>query len=1104
MYRAVTIAILLSILFNFYSLQAQQYHFRSYSTEEGLPQSEIRSILIDSRGFLWLGTQAGLARYDGHNFKVFTPKNGLVGYYVAALAEDKQGNLLIGTQTGASRYDGQKFTPLKLNIPGRIIQMGSTPDGDVWAVIFNNGQIKFTHLQKDTFVDLATTNPKLLNKPPYSFFTKNRKQFYIYSPASGEAFELKNNQLVKVSLPKGIFDGVNVRNILYQDSKGHIWYRSFASNQLFRHDGTQSNEIKLPPTFTSNQIVSVYEDNNGHIWFGSNSSGCVRYDGKRFQLFNVTNGLPHNTISGFAQDREGNVWMGTNNSGYGVLKFSGERFVNFDQRDSLKSVITWSFHEDSQGQIWAGFHNQVSRFNGSNFENFTLNNSPNTRIFQFFELSDKKLQALTIQPSGIYQFNGKKFENILSSYPLPQPPSAMYQEKDTLWFTLISSGRIVKTYQGKIIEDDQWKSGQWPNNFIFAIKRDRQKNFWMNSPNGLAKYDGKKLTIYRKKDGLKSDFVIQTQEDKWGRIWLACSNGLMYHQDGKFVDMTDQVKLPSNVLYAMVTDQYDNLWAGHQSGVSKIQFDDNGNFKTATHYGKEEGFLAGEPNLAAAFKDSKNQLWFGGVKGISRYNAQADTLKNIAPIVNIAQMKLFLKPVPWDSAQYKKYHEGIVNWQAVPKNLRLPYFENNVAFDLEALCFHASEQVVFQWKLEGLDKEWSPETKSREAVYTNLAPGKYTFLAKAKNKEGQWSTVQKVTFEILKPFWAEWWFRVLTLLIIIGLIYLVFRWRINNIKKQKVRLEKIVEEKTAEVVKQKDEIVEKNEELTQYAEELMAQAETLKEANQEISRKNEDITASINYAERIQTAILPQIQRIKKAFPQSFVFFKPRDIVSGDFYYFNTLNQYHVLAAVDCTGHGVPGAFMSLIGNDLLNHIINERKIWQPDLILNELHQQVRTSLKQDRSDNRDGMDLSLVVIDASNHTLHFASAKGSLIYFQEHQMHQIKGDKLPIGGEQRESKREFTAHTVDLSKPTTFYLFSDGYADQFGGPNGKKFMITQFRQLLAEIHHHPMNIQQKKLEETLEDWMQGRGQIHRQLDDILVMGVKVSDSKEKIEKPST
>ena len=1094
MYRIVSIAILLFVFFSNASLQAQQYYFRSYSIEEGLPQSEIRSILTDSRGYVWLGTQAGLARYDGHHFKTFTPKDGLNGYYITALTEDSQGRLIVGTQVGVSRYDGKKFTTLQQKHPGRIIQMGCNNDGDVWAIIFSNGQIRVTYLHNDEFVDLTPTIQKLFKKTPYGFFNKNGKQLFLYHPLLGKAYELKNRTLVPTSLPAEIFDGKTPVLIQFQDRKGGIWYRpSGTPSPLFRHDGSKIQEMKLPSTFLNSQINSNYEDRNGHIWLGSNSVGCLRYDGQHFQHFDAKNGLPHNTVQGFTQDREGNIWLGTNNSGYGVLKYSGERFVNFDQRDGLKSVVTWSFHEDHKKQMWAGFHNQIARFDGSSFQSFPLTESPNTRVFRFFELSDGKLQAMTLQPFGIFEFDGQKFDNVLSRYQLISPPTAVYQEKDTLWFSLVGSGSIIKTYQNKIIEDAQWQSTQWPNAFVFGIKRDQQKNFWLNSPSGLAKYDGKKLTVYTKKNGLKSDFVIQTQEDKWGRIWVACSNGLMYHQNGKFVDMTEQLKLPSSVLYAMTTDENDQLWATHQAGVSKIQFDADGTFKNAIHYGKEEGFLAGEPNLAAAFRDSKNQLWFGGVKGIARYNAKADTIQPIAPVVHIAQMKLFLKPVPWDSAQYRGYHEGLADWTAVPKQLRLPYFENNVAFDLEALCYHAPDQVVFQWKLIGSDKEWSPETRSREAVYTNLAPGKYTFLAKAKNKEGQWSKVQEVTFEILKPFWAEWWFRTLILVSVIGIIYLVFRWRINNIKRQKIRLEKTVEEKTAEVVKQKNQIIEKNEELTQYTEELTAQAETLKEANQEISRKNEDITASISYAERIQTAILPQVQRIKKDFPNSFVLFKPRDIVSGDFYYFNTVDRYQVLAAVDCTGHGVPGAFMSLIGNDLLNHIVSERKIWQPDVILNELHQQIRTALKQDRSDNRDGMDISLVVIDKTNQILHFASAKGSLIYFQDHHMQQIKGDKLPIGGEQREQTRKFTSHQVDISKPTTFYLFSDGYADQFGGPRGKKFMVTQFRQLLAEIHAHPMPFQQKTLEETLQHWMQGGGQTHRQLDDILVMGVKLS-----------
>ena len=280
----------------------------------------------------------------------------------------------------------------------------------------------------------------------------------------------------------------------------------------------------------------------------------------------------------------------------------------------------------------------------------------------------------------------------------------------------------------------------------------------------------------------------------------------MTYENGKFIDRSEQLKLPSAVMYSLVIDKDNNLWAGHQVGISKIQFDEKGKVKKVNNYGKEEGFMAGEPNLAAAFADSKGYVWFGGVKGLTRYNSKADTVKPRAPIVKIAQMHLFLKSVPWDSAQYSTYHEGLENWTAVPKNLRLPYFENSVSFDLEAICFHSADEVVFQWKLEGLDKEWSPETKSHEAAYTNLPPGKYTFLVKAKNKEGVWSETQKATFEVLKPFWEEWWFRTLALLAIIGFIYLIFRWRMRNIQLQKARLEKTVEEKTAEVVQQKNEI----------------------------------------------------------------------------------------------------------------------------------------------------------------------------------------------------------------------------------------------------------------------------------------------------------
>ena len=278
-----------------------------------------------------------------------------------------------------------------------------------------------------------------------------------------------------------------------------------------------------------------------------------------------------------------------------------------------------------------------------------------------------------------------------------------------------------------------------------------------------------------------------------------------------------------------------------------------------------------------------------------------------------------------------------------------------------------------------------------------------------------------------------------------------------------------------------DEIFEKNHELA-------LQVDTIDRQTQELTQTLDKINSSIRYAERIQKVLLPQELLIKDSFEDVFILFKPKDVVSGDFYWFSKLGDKNIIIVADCTGHGIPGAFMAMVGNDFLNLIINEQKITEPDLILNSLHNNIRKTFKQAQSSNRDGMDISICVIDKKQNTLDFAGAKSPLVYIQNKQIHYLKGNKHSIGGLQKEESRFFTKHRIDISVPTTFYTFSDGYQDQFGGELNTKFMSRKFRQLLFDKHQLTMPAQKESLEEILKNWKGSEEQV----DDILVLGVKV------------
>lgn len=341
-------------------------------------------------------------------------------------------------------------------------------------------------------------------------------------------------------------------------------------------------------------------------------------------------------------------------------------------------------------------------------------------------------------------------------------------------------------------------------------------------------------------------------------------------------------------------------------------------------------------------------------------------------------------------------------------------------------------------------------------------------------------------------------------------IYLAWDFARTSKKLEKHIVE--VEQLSAKMIeqeKEKQKILETQNEIL----ETQVQERTIEITNQKtiIERKNKDITDSIDYAKTIQRAILPAMSVVKNSFPDSFIVFKPKDIVSGDFYWVTQKNDKKIIAACDCTGHGVPGALMSMIGNNLLDHIVNENGITAPDEILNQLHKEIRKTLKQEeQNDIRDGMDIVILAFESET-KLEYAAAQRPLWIVNSsefgvrssefekissnnqqpiannYQLTEIKGNKFSIGGLQSEKERLFTKHTLELQKGSAIYIFSDGYADQFSDTD-KKLMSSRFKELLLKIQSLPMNEQGTYLNQFIDEF---RGK-REQIDDILVIGIKV------------
>jgi serine phosphatase RsbU (regulator of sigma subunit) len=344
----------------------------------------------------------------------------------------------------------------------------------------------------------------------------------------------------------------------------------------------------------------------------------------------------------------------------------------------------------------------------------------------------------------------------------------------------------------------------------------------------------------------------------------------------------------------------------------------------------------------------------------------------------------------------------------------------------------------------------------------------------------------------------------------LGIIIILAIWLVTlyyyNLKRSR-KLTVALEERRVLLVKQSSELKEKNDKILRANEELTVLNEAISKQNEQIVEANEELTVlneainkqkneildSITYAKKIQDAMLPPEQYFHEILNDVFILFKPRDIVSGDFFWIKHVNQYVILAAADCTGHGVPGAFMSLLGISFLNEIVQRREITQANQVLNELRKQIRNSLRQhgQAEESKDGIDMAVCVIDEKNKTLQYSGANNPLYLIRDKngapELTEFKADRMPVGYYPGRFKT-FTNKDIQLEYGDVFYLFSDGFFDQKGGTEGKKFLSKNFKELLIKIHQEPMREQKNILDKTIKDWMGDNSQI----DDILVIGVRV------------
>ncbi|MFT3740459.1 MAG: SpoIIE family protein phosphatase [Breznakibacter sp.] len=452
-------------------------------------------------------------------------------------------------------------------------------------------------------------------------------------------------------------------------------------------------------------------------------------------------------------------------------------------------------------------------------------------------------------------------------------------------------------------------------------------------------------------------------------------------------------------------------------------------------------------------KISDNTLWFAASDGVIQYFPDRDKPNQVPPTINFTNIEINKVKYPMD------------------KIIELPYqYGKNYSyhFSFIGISFKNPKGVTYKYKLEEegreQETEWVDLGANNFKDFEFLPSGTYTFKVVAYNADGIASpTPIEIKLEILPPFWKRLWFYVFAVVGVTFGIYRLIRYRESQLIKQKQLLQK----------------------------EVATQTITLRKQKAEIERKNRDITDSINYAQRLQASILPPLNLLQQTYPESFIYFLPRDIVSGDFYWVHQYKDYLLVCIADCTGHGVPGAFMSIIGSTLLNDIAKAQPGLSPAEMLENLDKELKYLLQKNVEEHaQDGMDICIAEIHIPSNKIRVASAKRPVFLYTGNVLSIYKGTRRSIGDtvNSEDENNTFVNIEYQMEKGDLIYMFSDGYTDQFGGPLGKKFMKVGVTNLLEQIRHKGMTEQYAMIRTNFENW---KGDLN-QVDDVIFLGIQL------------
>ncbi len=1077
----------------------------------------------DKRGMMYFANDQGVLEYDGIDWKLFTLPNNEP---VRAICVAEDGRIYVGGvgefgYLAPNAVGMMEFQSLHALLP---------PDRqfeDVWSVQVTPNMVYFqtdTHLfgyepyQKKTITVLNT--PTADSDFFLTFYV--HQKMWVHSRKLG-LFTLDQQTLLPSEAGKELAGTRVYAMISLSTHKILVATREKGLFILEHHpNGRVSIEkwdCEADTFIQKNQVYSGASLPDGKTVLCTRKAGAIVIDaqGKILETFDKNTGLTDENVRAAYLSTDNMLWFALDNGINHVSYYCPIRAWDETRglRGAVRDVRTF------KGETYIATSLGLFVLDKSTDRLEPLQNISNVEswIFELFKMSDGTEKLLAGTNEGIFEVQGRQANLIQAS---KKAIRSLHQSIHTpeILYVGQKGGLLSLAYrQGSWLTDRNFQditqevisileSPKNPNELWISTFTDgTYKVYWEADRKVMRK-------PYRAPEGLPTL--------RESRLYMHQNTLLVASPQGLFAYLPEKDVFELSPLwqkyfttekrgaYHLAIDAKQSIWTidrdtrKHHLGFFQPK-------AGGKEYSWNEGVVRRLPEFSepTLYADAQNRLWIGGTDGLYRYDMAQPHKSTTTFRTLIREIKLKGDSTIFGGTffeQDKNNNRRITLQQNVSHLPAFSYEETfEIAFSCAASFYDLEKRTEYSYHLESYQKsywagkhkddKWSAWTRENKRSYTHLPAGTYCFYVKARNVYGEESLLASYRFRVLEP----WYYGILALFFYISvailLIYGIIAIYTRNLRKQKERLEQIVTDRTHELVES---------------------SKKLEITHQLLVKHNTDLNDSIDYASRIQRVMLPAMAHIQAAFPASFVLWKPLQKVSGDFYWFAETNMEprfskdphigegkvsvfkgfvegkKIIAAIDCTGHGIPGAFMSMMGDAYLEQIVNTEGVTQPQLILQELDLLIRHALKQDAGENADGMDMAICVVNPNQNVIEFSGAKNGLIYVKQGEANLIRGDRFGIGGAQyNEEEKIFTRHVIPIDEPINFYLYSDGLPDQFGGEKAKKFSTKQMQAFFANNFEKSMSEQFELLEHTIQTWMFE----YEQIDDILVIGVRVEGS---------